>query len=182
MVRQTVDSFGRVDILVNNAAVARGTDRAPIIDPPEPELRRVVDVKFVASFLCAQAVARVLVKQNQGGRIVNLSSVSARIGPANAMAYAAANSAVHALTRSLARELGPKGITVNAVCPGLVDTARIDEFKTTDGWDNLVRRIPLRRPSDGDEVGDFIAFLCTEKADYIHGQCINFDGGLVMER
>jgi NAD(P)-dependent dehydrogenase (short-subunit alcohol dehydrogenase family) len=122
-----------------------------------------------------------MLEQNQGGRIVNVSSVAAKVGPANAMAYAAANSAVHALTRSLARELGPKGITVNAVCPGLIDTARNDEFKTTDGWDGLIRRIPLRRPSGSDELGGFIAFLCTEKAAYIHGQCINFDGGLVME-
>jgi NAD(P)-dependent dehydrogenase (short-subunit alcohol dehydrogenase family) len=181
MVDRTLERFGRVDILVNNASTPRGADRVPVVDLPEDALKRVFEVKVFGSFYCAQAVARVLIKRKQGGKIINMSSAAGKRGTEVMAAYASANAAVHGFTMSLARELGPYNINVNAICPGLADTARNDVMRAGDAWEQAVKRVPLGRACSGDDVGEFIAFLCTRAGSYIHGQCINFCGGLVME-
>lgn len=182
MVSRVASELGRVDILVNNAASPKGEDRVPLAELSEEQLRLVFNVKVMGSFFCAQAVANQLLKQGEGGHVINVSSIAGKHPSANTSAYAAANAAVDAMTKSLARELGPHGVTVNSVCPGLVETVRWDSDLGTEGWRNMIETtVPLRRATDGDEVGEFIAFLCTKAGAYIHGQCINFDGGRVME-
>lgn len=183
VVRATLDAFGRVDILVNNAAFPRAEDRVAVVDLDEQVLRKVLDIKVVGSFLFCREVGRVLVRQNSGGTIVNVSSIAGKKSEANTSAYAAANAAIEALTRSLAHELAPYRVTVNAVCPGTIDTARMDVLGRGERWEKRIhRRIPLDRAGTDEEVGDFIAFLCTKTAAYITGQSLNFDGGVVMER
>lgn len=183
MVDETLKQFGRIDILINNAAAARGSDRVPVVELDEAVFRRVLEVKVVGTFLCARAVAPVMIRQGQGGRIVNVSSIAGKVSAANMAAYAAANAAVEAFTRSLARELARHNITVNAVCPGTTDTSRMDDLGRGERWEAHIKgRIPLSRAATDDEVGEFIAFLCTKTASYITGQCMNFDGGVVMER
>ena len=180
-VDRTLEEFGRVDILVNNAAFARGPDRVPVVEMDETIFRRVLDVKVAGSFLFSRAVARVLIPQGHGGTIVNLSSVAGRRGNANASAYSAANFAIHGFTQALAHELAPHNIRVNAVCPGITDTFRMDDLGRSDRWEATVARIPLQRPCTDEDIGRVVTWLCTPTASLITGQHINIDGGLHMD-
>ena len=122
-----------------------------------------------------------MITQNKGGKIVNISSVMGKRGMPNTLAYNAANFAVIGMTQSMAKELGPYGINVNAVCPGPVDTSRMDSFGRDTQWEELASRSAIGRNGTAEEVGNFIAYLCTEDTSWITGQSINIDGGTVME-
>ncbi|MCZ6888860.1 MAG: SDR family oxidoreductase [Gammaproteobacteria bacterium] len=180
-VQDTLDEFGRIDILVNNAAVARGEDRTPVEELDPAVFQRVVDVKLRGTFVCTRAVVRRLYEQNEGGKIVNVSSIAGKRGSANTLAYNAANFGIVGMTQSMAREFGPRGINVNCVCPGPVDTSRMDQVRPDGASTSSRGSDPVGRWGTDDEVGDFIAYLCTEAASWIHGQSINQDGGVVME-
>ena len=180
MVQQTLDTFGRVDMLINNAAIARGADRVPVVELSEELFRRVLDVKVVGSFLFCKAIIPTLLQQKQGGRIINLSSVAGKRGLANTTAYCAANFAIQGFTQALAMELAPYRISVNAICPGTIDTARMDVLGREDLWNRTVQTIPMKRAATDEEVAGLIAYLCSPIAEYITGQSINIDGGMVM--
>ena len=120
-----------------------------------------------------------MIKQGDGGKIVNISSTAGKKGSANFLAYNAGNFGVVGMTQSMARELGEYNINVNAVCPGAVDTSRMDVVR--DDWDKMAAATPIGRNGSDKEVGDFCAYLCTEAASWIHGQSINQNGGSVME-
>ena len=181
MVDQTLEELGRVDILINNAAFARGVDRVPISDLDEDIFQKVMDIKVTGTFLCTKASIKPMVDQGEGGKIVNISSSAGKRGSANTLAYNGANFAIVGMTQSMARELGPHRINVNAVCPGAVDTHRMDILGRGDVWDGMATNTPIGRNGTDDEVGDFCAYLCTEAASWIHGQSINQNGGTVME-
>ena len=181
MVNRTVEEFGRVDILINNAAYARGVDRVPILELDQEIFQRVMDIKVTGTFLCTKAVIKHMIEQGQGGKIVNISSSAGKRGSAKTLAYNGANFAIVGMTQSMARELGPHNINVNAVCPGAVDTHRMDDLGRGDTWTNMADSTPIGRNGTDDEVGDFCAYLCTEAASWIHGQSINQNGGTVME-
>ena len=181
MVERTLEEFGRVDILMNNAAFARGADRVPILDLDDDIFQKVVDIKIGGTYLCTKAVARELIRQGEGGKIVNVSSVAGKRGSPNTLAYNAANFAVVGMTQSMARELGPHGINVNCVCPGAVDTHRMDDVGRGEEWEDLARNTPIGRNGTDEEIGGFMAYLCTEAASWIQGQSINLNGGTVME-
>lgn len=181
MVDRTLEEFGRVDILMNNAAFARGPDRVPILDLDDDIFQKVVDIKIGGTYLCTKAVARELIRQEEGGKIVNVSSVAGKRGSPNTLAYNAANFAVVGMTQSMARELGPHGINVNCVCPGAVDTHRMDDVGRGEEWEDLARGTPIGRNGTDEEIGGFMAYLCTEAASWIQGQSINLNGGTVME-
>jgi 3-oxoacyl-[acyl-carrier protein] reductase len=174
-------AFGRIDILVNNAAAGRGRDRVPLIDLEESEWRRVLDVNLNGTFLVTKAVGRALVEQGEGGRIVNIGSIAGRQGLPSFGAYATTKAGLILFTQVLAAELAPRGINVNCVCPGLTDTYRMEDI-TRPGpiRDAVMNTIPLRRPGEPEEVGELVAFLCGPDASYIHGQTINIDGGRLM--
>ncbi len=178
---KVVSELGRIDILVNNAAIARGEDRVAIEDLDADLFQRVVDVKVRGTFLCTQAVVNHLYKQNQGGKIVNISSVAGKRGSANTLAYNAANFAMIGMTQSMAREFGPRGINVNCVCPGAVATSRMDAVNPDNRPERLQPNDPVGRWGTDNEVGEFVSYLCTEAASWIHGQSINQDGGAIME-
>ncbi len=180
MVQQTMDAFGRIDMLINNAAIARGTDRVPVTELSEELFRRVLDVKVVGSFLFCKAVIPILLKQNDGGRIVNISSVAGKRGSARTGAYNAANFGLQGFTQSLAQELAEHRISVNAVCPGTIDTARMDVLGREDVWQRNIQGISMKRAATDEEVAGLIAYLCSPIAEYITGQSINIDGGRVM--
>lgn len=181
MVDRTLERLQRVDILVNNAAFARGPDRVPMLELDEDVFRRVLDVKVVGTFLCTRAVAKVLVSQGQGGRIVNLSSTAGKRGYLNTSAYCAANAAVQLFTQAVAKELAPYQITVNTVCPGTTETARNDTLGRGERWQQAIAAIPLGRVGTDTEMGNIIALLCTNACSYITGQSINANGGAVTE-
>ena len=180
MVERTLAEFGRIDILINNAAFARGPDRVPITELPLNIFQKVLAVKITGAYLCVKAVIPPMMAQG-GGKIVNISSGSGKTGSANNLVYSAACFAQVGMTQSMAQELGPHGINVNCVCPGAVDTSRVDDIGRGAAWERLSRNIPIGRTGTDDEVGAFIAYLCTEAASWIHGQSINMDGGGTME-
>ena len=177
MVDRSVQEFGRVDILINNAAFARGDDRVPISELDTNTFQRVVDVKVRGTYLCTKAVVKNLINQGQGGKIINVSSGSGKRGMANRLAYTAACFAQVGMTESMARELGPHAINVNCVCPGPVDTSRLDDLGRDAQWDKLAASLVIGRTGTDDEVGQFIAYLCTHAASWIHGQAISINGG-----
>ncbi len=180
-VERTIQEFGRVDILVNNAAFARGPDRVPIVDLDPDIFQKVLDTKVVGTYLCTRAFVRAVVDAGRGGKIVNISSTAGKQGSANTLAYNAANFAAVGMTQSMARELGRHGISVNCVCPGAVDTSRMDDLGRGELWQRIGTSAPIGRTGTDEEVGEFIAYLCTEAASWIHGQSININGGAVME-
>ena len=181
MIDRTLEEFGRMDILINNAAYPRAGDRVPIVDLDPDVFQRVMDIKVTGSYLCTKGFVKALLEQGQGGKIINISSTAGKRGDPNTLAYNAACFAVIGMTQSLAQELGPHGINVNCVCPGAVDTHRMDVLGRGEYWEQMEARTPIRRSGTDEEVGDFIAYLCTEAASWIHGQSINIDGGEVME-
>ena len=194
MVNQVRDHFGRIDILVNNAGAIAGRDRVPVIYLDEAEWDRVQDVNAKGTFLCSQAVARILIAQGNGGRIINLSSVSGKRGVARFAAYCASKFAVRGFTQALAQELGPHMITVNAICPGYIETERVAEIAaalapegvTTEAHHEEMRArtetsTPLGRVGNAEDVARTAAFLASAEAGFLTGLSITVAGGAVME-
>ena len=180
MIDRTLVEFGRVDILVNNAATAIGKDRAPIVDVPPDVFQWVLDVKVTGTYLCTRAFLKAGPGKGTGGKIVNISSTAGKRGVADTLAYNAANFAVVGMTQSMAQELGPQNINVNCVCPGATETARMDALE--DGrMEGIAVGSPIRRNGTDEEVGGLVAYLCTDAASWITGQSININGGTVME-
>ncbi len=180
MVQRAVNELGGADFLVNNASAPRMAAWAPLNELTEEAWRGVLDIKLTGSFLCTRAVANVLMQQGKPGSIVNVISVEAKISRENDIAYATASGAMYTFTAKTGRALAPHGIRVNAVSPGTTDTARNDAlygFPRSDFWRERTRTIPLGRAGQPEEMGRFIAWLCTKDAEFIVGQCIEMDGG-----
>ena len=184
-------TFGRIDILVNNAAAPPGADRVPVIDLPEEAWHAILETNLTGTYLCSKAVAGLMVARGTGGRIVNMSSNCGKVGYARLAAYCASKFGVIGLTQALALELAPHGVTVNAICPGSADTDRLDFLgRRADGsYDEALRaaalaeraaQIPLGRVASVEDVAELTAFLASDAAAYVTGQAINVAGGAVM--
>lgn len=181
MINATISEFSNVDILINNAAAPIGDDRVPIIEVQPDVFQRVIDIKIRGTYLCTQAFLKANLKQNNGGKIVNISSTAGKRGVPNTFAYNAANFAIVGMTQSAAKELGPNNINVNCVCPGATETARMDELQKRGQMDIIAEQTPIGRNGTDEEVGHLVAHLCTEATSWITGQSININGGTVVE-
>ena len=181
LAEDAVNEMGRIDILVNNAASGRGSDRVPVINLEESEWRRVIDLNLTGAFLVTKAVGSRMVAQGEGGRIISVSSILGRQGMATSSAYSASKAGMLLLTQVLALEMAPHKINVNAICPGLIGTSRMDDVTAPGPIREMVMRTtPLGREGWPEEVGELAAFLCGPGGAYITGQAINIDGGRVM--
>ena len=169
------DAFGPVAILVNNAGLARDT---LLMRMKDDDWAQVIDTDLTGVFRCCRAVVRGMMKQ-RWGRIINISSVIGIVGQAGQANYAAAKAGLLGLTRSLARELGSRNITVNAVAPGLIET---DMTAVIQGEmrEAMLARIPLGRAGHPEEIAGLVGYLASESAAYITGATIAIDGGLTM--
>jgi NAD(P)-dependent dehydrogenase (short-subunit alcohol dehydrogenase family) len=191
LVDATVQQFGQLDIFVNNAGVALGT--VPIVDVTESDLQTTLDINLKGTFLGTQAAARRMIKQGRGGRIINISSQAGKSGWPQLAAYSASKFGIIGLTQSAAKELGANGITVNAVCPGTVDTelsnspngiwaitARQLGITTDEARQRVIAEIPIGRLQQPRDVADVVAFLAGDGGAYITGEAVNTTGGQEM--
>jgi meso-butanediol dehydrogenase/(S,S)-butanediol dehydrogenase/diacetyl reductase len=194
MVRQGLEKFGHIDILVNNAGAPAGRDRVPVVDLDPDAWELIQKVNVTGTFLCCQAVARAMINRGQGGKIINISSTAGKRGVARYAAYCASKFAVRGFTQALALELAPYHINVNAICPGLTQTERIDHLAaalTPEGMDPVAYReqmmnrvakaTPLGRLGYPSDVADMAAFLASSESDYLTALSITVAGGSVMD-
>lgn len=194
MVRRGLEQFGHIDILVNNAGAPAGRDRVPVIDLDPDAWDLIQNVNVKGTYLCCQAVARAMIDRGQGGKIINISSTAGKRGVARYAAYCASKFAVRGFTQALALELAPNHINVNAICPGLTETERVDHLAaalTPEGVsvkayrEQMVREValanPLGRLGYPSDVAQVAAFLASSESDYLTALSVTVAGGSMMD-
>jgi 3-oxoacyl-[acyl-carrier protein] reductase len=175
MVKAALEAYSTIDLLVNNAGIARDNF---VIRMKEEDWDSVLDVNLKGIFLCMRAVLPLMVR-NRSGKVINISSVVAQIGNPGQANYSAAKSGVIGLTKSTAKEVASRGITINAIAPGFIETPMTEKLSES-SKEMFLQNIPLRRGGKPDDVSKVVLFLASDLSDYITGQVINVDGGMVM--
>jgi NAD(P)-dependent dehydrogenase (short-subunit alcohol dehydrogenase family) len=194
MARRTAEHYGRIDILVNNARAIIGRDRVAVTELREEVWDRFIRINATAVFLATKFVGKIMVEKGNGGRIINMASDASKRGRARMAAYNASKFAVLGLTQASALDLAPHRITVNAVCPGTVNTDRLnyweadqaqakgmslEEFRATIVSDSG-KSVPLGRIAEPEDVANLVAFLASDDAAFITGQAYNVNGGTLF--
>ena len=194
LVQQVLGHYGRIDILVNNARAIIGRDKVPITELSEEVWQHFLAINTTAVFLLTKLVGREMVRQGRGGRIINIASNAAKQASARGAAYSASKFAVLGLTQASALDLAPYGITVNAVCPGPINTDRLSYWERAKAEEagmpleefraNIVKdagqATPLGRIAESEDVANMVGFLASEDACFITGQAYNVNGGLLF--
>ena len=175
LVKKTVETYGKIDILVNNAGITRDT---LLMRMKDEDWDAVINTNLKGVFYCTKAVSKIMMKQ-RSGKIINMTSVVGLMGNAGQANYAAAKAGVIGFTKSMAKELASRGITVNAIAPGFIATDMTHGLSEQVKSD-LATKIPLGRLGTAEDVAAAAVFLATESANYITGQTLNVDGGMVM--
>lgn len=182
MAAHTIETFGRLDYAVNNAGIEG--QFASILDLPEEEWDRVLDINLKGTFLCLKYEARAMLAGGHGGAIVNVGSVNSFLGFPTGSAYVASKHGLIGLTTSASAELAPHGIRINLVCPGIIDTPMHRRLRGIIGdeiYDNVLeQRVHTRRAGRPEEIASSIVFLCSEGASYITGATLTPDGGFTL--
>ncbi|EAW34991.1 3-oxoacyl-[acyl-carrier-protein] reductase [Lyngbya sp. PCC 8106] len=174
LINTVMEKWGRVDILVNNAGITRDT---LLLRMKPEEWQAVIDLNLTGVFLCTRAVSKIMLKK-RSGRIINIASVAGQMGNPGQANYSAAKAGVIGFTKTVAKELASRGITVNAVAPGFIETDMTKDLKNTE---EILKFIPLGRYGQPQEVAGMVRFLAADSAAaYITGQVFNVDGGMVM--
>lgn len=172
MVEQVTDRWGSIDILVNNAGITRDT---LVLRMGDKDWDEVIDTNLRGAYLCTKFALRSMIRQRRG-RIINISSIAGVMGNPGQSNYAASKGGLIAFTKSVAREIGSRNITVNAVAPGFIATEMTDKLPS-ERKESVLAIIPLQRFGEPEDVAELVAFLASEKAGYITGQVICIDGG-----
>jgi 3-oxoacyl-[acyl-carrier protein] reductase len=174
LIEETQTKFGRIDILVNNAGITRDT----LLLRMKPEdWQAVIDLNLTGVFLCTRAISKIMLKQ-RSGRIINIASVAGQMGNPGQANYSAAKAGVIGFTKTVAKELASRGVTVNAVAPGFIETNMTSDLGNTE---EILKMIPLGRYGQPEEIAGMVTFLAADAAAaYITGQVFNVDGGMVM--
>lgn len=175
LVMKAKEKFGTIDIMVNNAGITKDT---LLLRMKEEDFDSVIDINLKGVFNCMKAITPIMIRQKHG-KIINLSSVVGISGNAGQVNYAASKAGVIGMTKSLAKEVGSRGINVNAVAPGFIETDMTNElgekFK-----EEAKKNIPLKRFGEPEDVAEVVAFLASESSNYVTGQVIHVDGGMLM--
>ncbi len=194
MVNQVIERFGRIDILVNNARAIIGRDRVPVTELPEDVWHHFLAINTTAVFLCTKMAGREMVRLGNGGRIINIASNAGKQASAMGTAYSASKFAVLGITQASALDLAPHGITVNAVCPGPINTDRMSYWERDRAAERGIsleefrsgvvteagQRTPLGRIAEAEDIANMVAFLSSEDASFITGQAYNVNGGILF--
>jgi 3-oxoacyl-[acyl-carrier protein] reductase len=174
LISRTLETFGRIDILVNNAGITRDT---LLLRMKLEDWQAVIDLNLTGVFLCTKAVAKGMLKQ-RSGRIINIASVAGQMGNPGQANYSAAKAGVIGFTKTVAKEMASRGVTVNAVAPGFIETDMTGDLPNTE---EILKFIPLGRFGKPDDIAGMVRFLAADPAAaYITGQVFNVDGGMVM--
>ena len=179
MIAKAVAELGGVDILVNNAGIY---PQKPVLEETKEDFKKIIDVNLVGAFLCAKAVARQMIVQNRGGKIINITSIDALHPSSVGLAfYDASKHGLWGFTKNLALELAPHNIWVNAIAPGAVATPGTNFGKIPDEFMNaFLARIPMHRMADADEIGKAALFLASDLSSYMTGSQVVVDGGTLL--
>ncbi len=194
MVSDAVAHFGHIDILVNNARAIIGRDKVPVTELEEEVWHHFLDINTTAVFLCTKFAGREMVRQGNGGRIINIASNASKQASATGAAYSSSKFAVLGLTQASAMDLAPHGITVNSVCPGPINTDRMSYWERSQAQDRGITQeefraqivqqagesTPLGRIAESEDVANMVAFLASEEANFITGQAYNVNGGILF--
>ena len=193
MLKRSLDQFGKVDILVNNAGSRPGKDRVPVVELEEEAFDEVQRVNVRGTYLCSKALAQHMIARGGSGKIINISSGAGKKGMARYAAYCASKFAIIGFTQAMAQEMAQYRVNVNAICPGLVDTERVDfiaaalapegqsslEFRA-DMTQERARVVPMGRIAQGGDIARLAAFLASAESDYMTGLSISVSGGAEM--
>jgi len=175
MIQNVIESFGKIDVLINNSGI---TKDGLILRMKENDFDSVIAVNLKGTFNTVQHVAKHMLKAKTG-RIINMSSVIGLMGNAGQANYAASKGGIIAFTKSLAKEFASRGVTVNAIAPGFIQT-KMTEVLSEDLKSTILKQIPLGRFGTPEDIANCALFLCSDKASYISGQVIQVDGGMAM--
>jgi 3-oxoacyl-[acyl-carrier protein] reductase len=173
--KEALDTYGRLDILVNNAGITRDT---LLMRMKDEDFDKVININLRGVYLCTKAVLRPMMKQ-RSGRIINISSVVGLMGNPGQVNYAASKAGVLGITKSTAREVASRNITVNAVAPGYIET-ELTHILSEEARNAILNTVPLQRPGQPQDVAWMVCFLASDEAAYITGQTFAVDGGMVM--
>jgi NAD(P)-dependent dehydrogenase (short-subunit alcohol dehydrogenase family) len=178
MIAAVLKQWGKIDVLINNAGIII---QAAAVDTTEQQWDKILTNNLKSCFLCSRAAAQQMIRQGQGGRIVNISSIHAVLSEPSAAAYTAAKGGMEAFSRTLATELAPHKITVNCIRPGATYTELTVPMYTEAVKKALFTRVPLKEIAEASWIADGIVFLASARARYITGQTLTIDGGYVMD-
>ncbi|HCC06898.1 MAG TPA: 3-oxoacyl-[acyl-carrier-protein] reductase [Clostridiales bacterium] len=175
LIKTAVSTFGKVDILVNNAGITKDN---LLLKMTDEQFSDVIDINLKGTFNCTKAVTKYMLKQ-RSGKIINIASVIGIVGNAGQSNYAASKAGIIGFTKSVAKELASRGITANAVAPGFIRT-KMTDILSEDVKQEILKNIPLKKFGEAQDVAKIVAYLASDDANYITGQVINIDGGMVM--